>query len=344
MKKLRIGLIGCGGRMRGSSGKVGGHVKELLAMDDIEVVAVADPIEERRVTAAELFGCTRLYDGYTALLDHESKETLDALFIAIEPTAHGDCELRAVEMGIPFLVEKPMTVDPDLAEKINAAIQEKGLITAVGFQDRYLNVMEQIKEELPAHPAGGLVYGSWVGGIPGVWWWQKKSTCGGQLVEQNIHLLDGLRWLFGEPLSVYATASRGIVKAGTDASEEYDTDDHSTAVFRFPNNVTATLVSGCYVGKSEPLSVRPNCGLMISLRDQVYDYRLRNNLIIKTPAEVRDIAAAKDQTYKLDRAFLDAVRSGDPSGIRSPYSDALKSLKVCFAANRSMETGEVIYF
>ena len=102
MEKLRIGLIGCGGRM-------GGHIKGLLEMEDITVVAVADPIESRRIAAAEKFGCMRLYDGYTALLDNENKETLDALLIAIEPTAHGDCELRAVEMGIPFLVEKPMT-------------------------------------------------------------------------------------------------------------------------------------------------------------------------------------------------------------------------------------------
>ena len=114
------------------------------------------------------------------------------------------------------------------------------------------------------------------------------------------------------------------------------------AVFRFENNVTATLVSGCYVGRTEPLSVRPNCGLMIALRDMVLDYRLRNNMIIKTPTEVRDIAAKKDQTYRLDRAFLDAVRSGDPSGIRSPYGDAIKSLRLGFAANRSMETGEVV--
>lgn len=338
MEKLRVGLIGCGGRMKA-------HMTALEQMEDAVVAAIAEPVEERRLAAAERFAGCRVYTDFTDLLDHESKETLDALLIAIEPTAHGDCELRAVEMGLPFLVEKPMTVDMELAEKINARIEETGLITAVGFQDRYLNLMEMIKEELPKHPAGGLVYGSWVGGIPGVWWWQKKSTCGGQLVEQNIHLLDGLRWLFGEPLSVYATCSRGMVTAGVDASPEYDTDDHSTAVFRFENNVTATLVSGCYVQKFEfGNSVRPNCGLMISLRDMVMDYRLRNNMIIKTPEETRDIVAKKDQTYKLDRAFLDAVRSGDPSGIRSPYGDAMKSLRLGFAANHSMETGEVIYF
>ncbi|MBR4442815.1 MAG: hypothetical protein IKS52_06065, partial [Clostridia bacterium] len=170
------------------------------------------------------------------------------------------------------------------------------------------------------------------------WWWQKKSTCGGQLVEQNIHLLDGLRWLYGEAISVYATATRGMVAAGENGvSPEYDTDDHSTAVIRFDNNVTATLVSGCYVK-----SCRPFCGLAISLQDRVLEYHLRNNLVIRTAAETRDIPRKVDQTTLLDRAFIDAVRAGDPTAVRSPYADALKSLELGFAANRSMETGQAI--
>ena len=274
MKTLKIGLVGMGGRMKG-------HTSALSQIEGVEVKAFAEPLEDRRQAAAEMYPQARVYHDFEALLDGESRETLDALIIAIEPTAHGESEIRAAEMGIPFLVEKPMSNDLSLAERVAAKVEEKKLITAVGFQDRYLNLMEIIKEELPKHPAGGLVYGSWVGGIPGVWWWQKKSTCGGQLMEQNIHLLDGLRWLYGEPLSVYATASRGIVRPGVDASEEFDTDDHSTVVLRFENNVTATLVSGCYVQDiKNTYSVRPNCGLMISLRDMVLDYRLRNNMFI----------------------------------------------------------------
>ena len=138
---------------------------------------------------------------------------------------------------------------------------------------------------------------------------------------------------------MYATCSRGIVRPGIDASEEYDTDDHSTAVLRFPNNVTATLVSGCY-----SRGVRPNCGYVITLDDMILDYRLRNNLIIRTAHETRDIDRQVDQTFILDRVFLDAVRSGDGSAIRSPYPDAYKTLKLAFAANESMESGQVIYF
>ena len=333
MEKVRIGLIGCGGRSNS-------HRDSFLKMDDVQVVAVADPIEDRRLYAAKQFGATRIYKDYNELYDNETKETIDAVVICIEPTAHDCSETRAIDLGIPFLVEKPVHMDIEQIRHIAKRVEETGLITSVGFQDRYLNLMDMIKEELPKHKKGGLVYGAWVGGIPGVWWWQKKSTCGGQLVEQNIHLLDGLRWLYGEPLSVYATCSTGMIKAGENGvSPEHDTDDHSPAVIRFENNVTSTLVSGCY-----SKSVRPNCGIVVTLPDMVLDYRLRNNLIIRTKGESRDIARAVDQTYLLDKAFVEAIATGDASGIRSPYGDALKSLELGFAANESMESGQVIYF
>lgn len=332
MQKTRIALIGCGGRQNA-------HIDALTQMEDVEIVAVADPVEERRLNAAKVTGAKRIYKDHTELLDNESAETLDAIFIAVEPTAHHEMETRIIDMGIPFLVEKPMSVDLAYTEEIARRIEEKGLITAVGFQDRYLDLMEMVKEELPKHPAGCLVNGAWIGGIPGVWWWQKKSTCGGQLVEQNIHLADGLRWLFGDPISVYAVNCRGIVTPGVDASPEYDTDDYSVCIYRFPGNVTATLESGCYIK-----SARPNCGLVIKTADMVIDYRLRNNLIFTTENKMVDVKRGNNQTYDLDRAFITAVETKDPSGIRSPYGDALKSLRMTFGANRSMETGQVVSF
>ena len=50
MEKIRLGLIGCGGRM-------GGHMHSFEQMQDVAVVAVADPIQERREAAAKRFGC-----------------------------------------------------------------------------------------------------------------------------------------------------------------------------------------------------------------------------------------------------------------------------------------------
>lgn len=330
MEKVRVAIIGCGGR-------ASRHPFE--TMDDVQVVAVADPEEERRLAFAKKFGCTRIYKDHSELYAHESGDTVDALLIAVEPTAHVGIEEGAIEKGFHFIIEKPMTLDMAQADRIAAGIKEKNLITAVGFQDRYQDLTDIIKAELPKHKQGGLVYGAWVGGIPGVWWWQKKSTCGGQLLEQNIHLLDMLRYLYGEPLSLYATCDKGMVQAGVDASAEYDTDDHSTVVMRFPNHVTATLVSGCYVK-----GLQHRNGLYITMSDIIFDYRLRNNLIITTKEETKDIRREADQTRTLDRAFIEAVRTGDRSLIRSDYEDALKSLKLCAIANEAMEHGQVVYF
>ncbi len=332
MSKIKIGLIGCGGRMYA-------HIEGLTTFDDVDIVSVADLHPDRAERAAKATGAGKIYSGHSELLDNAKTDGLNCVIIAVEPTAHTDIEERVTELGLHFIIEKPMTLNLAQADGICRRIKEKGLVTEVGFQDRYLDLMLAVKEELPKHKAGGLVYGSWIGGIPGVWWWQKKSTCGGQLVEQNIHLADGLRFLYGEPLSVYAACSRGIVKPGEDASAEYDTDDHSTAVFRFKNNVTATLVSGCYMN-----GVSPSNGLHIVLNDLVLDYHLRDHLIWQKKDETRTIRRKNNQTTDLDRAFVDAVKAKDPSLPASPYEDALKTLKMCFAANESMETGKVIYF
>jgi len=327
--KARIGLIGCGGIATGF------HAKNILDFPDVQVVAVADPVEERRNAMAECFGVKHIYKNHSDLYDHEGNGSLDAVYICIEPTAHTDSELRAIDLGLPFYIEKPMTLDITLADTIVKRAAEKNLITSCGFQDRYLDVFNLMRDELKAHKPGGLVYGAWVGGTPQVWWWLKKEYCGGQLVEQNIHILDGLRYLFGEAKSIYATASRGIV----DDIEGYDTDDHSTAVIEFENNVTATLVSGCYIRGTNAFS-----GIIVNLQDMVIEYRLRHSVTFKTQYETKEILRATDQGITADRVFIDAVKSGDASRILSPYSDGIKTLKLGFAANRSMETGKVVRF
>ena len=141
MAKVRLGLIGCGGRM-------GAHMNSFEQMENVEVVAVADPREERRNAAAARFGCTRVYKDHKEFYAHEDKSTLDAVVIAVEPTAHDYMEEAAIDRDLPFLVEKPMTLDLNQAREIARRVKEKGLITSVGFQDRYIKLMEMVKEEV----------------------------------------------------------------------------------------------------------------------------------------------------------------------------------------------------
>ena len=334
MDKVRIGLVGCGGIANY-------HVSHLVQMEDVEIVAVADPVQARREAMAAKTGAKRLYKNHTELYDAEATSALDAVYICIEPTAHTDTEYRAIDKGWNFLVEKPMTLDIKMAEDIAAKIKARNLLTHVGFQDRYLDIIEPIKAELPKHRTG-IVYGAWVGGIPMVWWWLKKSTCGAQLVEQNIHLVDMLRYFYGEPLSVYATCSRGIVQPFEKDGVAYDTDDHSTCVINFKNSVTATLFTGCYADYS--LTGFDHNGLTIITQDMTIEYKLRKSTTFINHAETREYRTAVDQGMTLDRTFIDAIKSGDGSLIRSPYGDAVESLRLALAANQSMETGLVVKF
>lgn len=327
MGKLKIGIIGCGGRSYA-------HVDKLVDFEDVEIVALADPIEERRLKMSVKTGAKRLYKNHHELFAAEAAGALDAVYICVEPTAHECIEEKAIENGWHFVVEKPMTLKLAQAENIAVGIKKKGLIVSVGFQDRYLDVVDEIKKELPGHK-NGLVYASWIGGIPMVWWWLKKSTCGGQLVEQNIHLLDLLRYFYGEPKSVFATSSRGIVSG----VEGYDTDDHSTAIIQFDHSVTATIASACYL---TPNNTHGQSGMIITLDDMTINYRLRDSVTFSTRYESRKLITHNDTEKDANRIFIDAIKSGDASKIRSPYDDALKTLKLGFAANESMETGKIV--
>jgi predicted dehydrogenase len=331
MGKLKLGLIGCGGMMNH-------HVNGLLTFDDIEIVAVADPKQERTDAMKKRTGAERAYASHKEFFEKEEK--LDALYIAVEPTAHKGIEETAIARGLPFLVEKPMTLDMAQAKAITEAVEAKGLVTCVGFQDRYLDIVDRVKEELKDMKAG-LVYASWIGGVPQVWWWMRKNTCGGQLMEQNIHLVDLLRYFFGEASSVYATYGRSLIDPGEFPKDlpSYDTDDFSTAAITFKNGVVANVMSSCFI-TSKGHSVRS--GITILGRDKSIEYLLRDSVTVYTAQSQLKYKTAIDQSIRHDRAFLDAVRAKDPTGVRSPYADAYKSLLLTDAANRSMETGLVV--
>lgn len=326
MDKVKIAFIGCGGI-------AGWHLSHLLLQDDVEYVGFCDIIPERAENFVKRTGGTaKAYTDYKVMLD-EIKP--DAVYVCVPPHVHGEIEFTLIDKNIPFLVEKPMALDIGLAEKISKAIDEKGLITAVGFQDRYLGIIEKVKEYIKNKKIG-LVTGAWVGGIPGVWWWRKMETSGGQIVEQNIHLFDMARYLFGEPVSIYASAGKGIVDPEAAGVPGYDVDDYSSAVITFESGVIVTLFTGCYIVEGGGMQ----CGLNIYCPDATIEYGLRSYVKIHDKNGDQLYKNEGDHGIIEDRTFLDAIKTGDPSAIRSPYRDALKSLRLVLAANESIATGK----
>ncbi len=328
MSKVKAALIGCGGRN-------GVHFSKLLEFEDVEFVGFCDIILERAQNMVDKSGQGKAYECFKTMLD---EVTPDVVYIAVPPHQHGDIEMYVIEKGINFMVEKPMALDYSVAEKICKAAKAKNLITGVGFQDRYQN-LTQIMKDYIADKKVGLVSGGWMGGIPGVEWWRTMETSGGQIVEQNIHLFDQLRFLFGEPVSVYCSAGKGIVDGDEYGVPGYNVDDYSSAVVTFENGVVANLFTSCYhVGGSAT-----NSGMTVYCKDATLEYSLRYQLKIHDKDGWHEpIMRGEEQTGIMDRIFIDAIKTGDTSKILSDYEDALKSLKLTLACNESIATGNVI--
>lgn len=347
MKKLA--MIGCGG--------IGSyHLGHFLNFKDIELAGFCDLIIERAESFVKRAGSGKAYSDFMQMYNEVEP---DMVFICIPPSCHGFIELETIRRGIPFFVEKPLALDMNLANTINDAVAAKGLTTAVGFQCRYDNINEPAIDYIKSHRIV-TVAASRVGGIPGVPWWRIKAQSGGQLVEQTIHQMDILRCFLGEPDRVYSVATRGIITP--EKCPNYCTDDLSTTLIVFKSGVTATMMTGCYSENGASWDSKMTFGSTGSRMD----YRLCTDVRFFGIDE-RDMAAevagtiSGDGTQRrsesevginvkssvdfgtiCDRTFIDAVITGDPSKIRSPYSDAMKSVAFTLACNQSMETGEVV--
>ena len=100
-KKLRIGIIGCGGIANGK------HMPSLKELGNVEMVAFCDIIEERAVKAAEKFGTedAKVYTDYKELL---KDETIDVCHVCTPNRSHGFITVDALEAGKHVMCEKPM--------------------------------------------------------------------------------------------------------------------------------------------------------------------------------------------------------------------------------------------
>lgn len=318
MDKVRVGFIGCGGIAQYHFG----HMEKTAKA---QVVAVCDKIEERAKTAAARFKA-KPYTVYADMLD---KEKLDAVFVCVEPSAHNGMEFMAIEKGINLFVQKPMTLDMAYARKVRAALAKKKLISAVGFQCRYVETLPRVKSWLDGEKIG-MVSCFRLGGLPMVWWWRQRQHSGGQVIEQTIHNYDILRYLLGEVKAVTGMAREGIVTG----IENYDTEDASSVTMYFESGVVGTMMTGCFSPNEFG-----NGDFLFYTREGKMTYGLGGNFKIQKKNLVIDGKPSNDYGQECDEAFLDAIMEGDQSLVMSPYADACKTLELVIGATESMRRG-----
>ncbi|MDE2998341.1 MAG: Gfo/Idh/MocA family oxidoreductase [Gemmatimonadota bacterium] len=317
---VKVGFIGAGNISRA-------HRRHLKRIDDVAVVAVCDVDRAKAAEAAEEWNAG-VFTDYRSMLNEVE---LDAVYICVPPFAHETQEILAAEKGIALFVEKPIDLGMDTAREADAAIREHDVISCVGFQGRYLDIIDRTRDLL-AHRQVGLAIGYWMGGLPGSYWWRRKHLSGGQAVEQTVHVTDMARYLFGDVKTVFAGGRKGLM---TDV-EGYDIEDASAATLIFENGTLATLFSACF------LSCGHRGGLDIYTKDMVIEYKERKSITVVQGDRSERFEVGNEYWQEMDNAFIEAVRTGDRSKLRCPYADAVKTQQVVVAVNRSLETGEPV--
>ena len=329
--KVKVAIVGCGDIANR-------HIVGLKKFEDIEFVGFYDLVKSNSEKTAQMSGSGKGFDCYVTMLD-ESKP--DALYVCVPPNQHGMIEFEAIKRGIHMLIQKPITTDIDLAVKICDLANQHNIIISVGFQDRYMDIIEPMKELLNSRKIG-LINGAWAGGIPESPWWRKRSSSGGQIIEQTIHHFDMLRYLIGEPISIYTASGKGIINLLTQNLIGYDVEEYSTTTITFKNGSIANIFSGNYFEKGGGMK---NC-LVFYAANSTIEYSLRNKVALIIGNEIeKEFIKKEDQMVMLDRTFINAIKSGsvsDISKIRSSYADAIKTLRFVLAANMSIDTGKVI--
>jgi predicted dehydrogenase len=124
MNTLRMAVIG--------AGRLGGfHAQKLAARQDVELVAIVDPIEASRNRVAAQCHCQPLPD-YSGLLDR-----LDAAVVATPTILHHRVARECLEAGVALLVEKPLCTTLADADELVSMARQRGVVLQVGHVERF---------------------------------------------------------------------------------------------------------------------------------------------------------------------------------------------------------------
>jgi len=339
-KRVRLGFIGAGGMAAAHLHGLGNP--ELFP--DVELVAFCDLVLERARAQATPFGAPA-FDSPAKMI---AEVELDGCYILLPPFAHGDAERACLEGNVPFFVEKPIGLDGALCREIKEEVARRDLLTSTGYMLRYQPSVQAAKAAFAGERAA-IAYGGWFDPPPltshpdfaaGLInrWWSHKEKSGGQMVEQVTHTVDLARYFLGDAVEVYAHATHAFNTERPDIAPGYNIADAMTTSICFQSGAIASLMSSVASTATDSIFL-DIWGTRTLAKFTQWQHHLE---LVSQGEEPRRVEGTVDIFAREDRAFVDALKSGDRSLVLIPYADAYKTLLLTLAANRSAETGKPV--
>ncbi len=193
MKKLKVGIVGCGGIANGK------HMPALKNVDECEMVAFCDIIAERAEKAAKDYGVegAKTYTDYKELLKDES---IDVVHVCTPNRSHSFITVDALEAGKHVMCEKPMAINSEEAKKMIDAAKRTGKKLSIGYQSRQRADSKYLKAEAEKGTFGDIYYAKATAirrrAVP-TWgvFLNEYEQGGGPLIDIGTHALDLTLWV-----------------------------------------------------------------------------------------------------------------------------------------------------
>lgn len=347
-KTLKIGIIGSGGIAQA-------HARAYKAMDDVEILAVADIVPGKAadfIDKLELQGATP-YEDHRELLEQD----LDGVSICTPNASHHRTAVDALRAGKPVLLEKPMSVTLDEAIDMVQVAKETGKMLSIGFQPRYDPNMITLQNIIKSGELGKVYYVQTGGGrrrgMPSGTFIRKDLAGAGAMADIGCYSIDMALHALGypKPLTVSAFTSNhfGTNPKYHPEATRFDVEDFGVAMVRFEGDLVlnfkiswamhmdtlgATLFLGTDAGvKVTPAGQGPWSGVWdgrvgsISLFHDVLGHHTESVI----PLQEHSVDLFREKV----RAFVVAVQEGKSAPI--PAHEILRNQAIIDGVLRSAE-------
>lgn len=229
MKKLKFGLIGCGRIARR-------HVDVIRSLEEAELAAVCDVVEERVEKFAKEFGVK----GYMSADEMLQNEKLDVVNVLTPSGNHAETVFDIVGKVRNIIVEKPMALRLDDADRMIEICDHSKTKLFVVQQNRYNIPVIKLREAIEKKRFGKFVLGS----VRVRWmrhqeyydqddWRGTWAMDGGVLTNQASHHIDLMVWMMGDVESVMAMTETRLVNI--------ETEDTGLVLLRFVNGALGVI-------------------------------------------------------------------------------------------------------
>jgi UDP-N-acetyl-2-amino-2-deoxyglucuronate dehydrogenase len=248
---IHVGLIGAGNISDT-------HARALHTIPEAEIAAVYAPVRAR----AEQFAARHGGAAFDSLQQMLARRPLDVVAIGTPSGLHAEHGIQAASHGLHVLVEKPLDVTTARADALIGAAARAGVTLGVIFQDRLKPDVARLKALVDGGRLGTPILAS-----GRVKWYRPPSYYrdsrwrgthaldgGGALMNQGVHTIDLLLWLFGPIRRVFAKTIAAL--------HAIEVEDTAVAVIEFANGAIGTLeaATSVYPGYSRQIELTGSNG------------------------------------------------------------------------------------